>query len=706
MGRRCSFLFAWLLGCSLAGAELPVARLDTVSPPGCKAGDHAEVVITGDSLDEADNLRFSHPGITAVLKSEKHFNVTVAPDTPTGIYDVRVSGALGVSNPRAFVVGDFPESAAAAPHDKPESAIELPMGTTFNGVATAAAADYFKFNAAQGQRVLIECLAQEIDSQLSPVIAVFDSTGNELAASRRGFLDFTAPATGAFVLRLHDLTFAGGPERFYRLTFSASPHLDYLLPPAAAPGAKGKFTLFGRNLPNGSPANLSAVDGRPLEELEVEIEAPAVADLRADGLANPAAAAIDGFSYRLRTPQGDSNPVFISYASVPLVQGQAPKHPRDQPQQVTPPCEIAGQFYRASAIDAYAFPAKKGDIYWIEVASQRLGLPTNPFFVVQREGKDVQEVYGSDANIGSPRFSTVTRDPSWRLESKDDGLYRVSLTDLFGATRCDPAIYRLTIRRESPDFCLVALAEPAPSKADDRSASPSAPLLRRGGTIAIKVVAFRRDNFAGDIELSAEGLPPGVTCIPTKILAGKNDGLVFLTAGEFAEKYAGALRILGRAQIGGSVVQREARGGTVVWRNPDFNNDPVTARLTRDFEFAVSAAESAPISIEPSEDKVWEAALGAKLEIPLKITRRGEFKDPLELRAAGAPGIEAFPHLAADPKAETLVATLDPAALHLPAGAHTIYFSALTKGKFRKADVTTTVYSTPIRLSIKEAVGK
>ncbi|HEY2344095.1 MAG TPA: hypothetical protein VGH90_13720, partial [Chthoniobacteraceae bacterium] len=230
--------------------------------------------------------------------------------------------------------------------------------------------------------------------------------------------------------------------------------------------------------------------------------------------------------------------------------------------------------------------------------------------------------------------------------------------------------------------------------------------LRRNGTIAIKVIAFRKDNFAGDIELSTEDLPSGVTCLATKILAGKNDGLLLLTAGPAAEKYAGPLRIVGRAHIGDCAVRHEARGGTVLWRVPDFNETPVSARLTREFPFAVSDAEEAPISIEPTEDKVWETALGAKVEIPLKITRRGEFKDPLELRAGGAPGIEAWTHLTAAPNDTTLKATIDPTALKLPAGEHTIYFTGLTKGKFRKADVTTEVYSTPIRLEVKAAAAK
>jgi hypothetical protein len=192
-----------LLGESFA-AELPVIRLDTVFPPGGKTGSEVEVAVTGADLDGANGLLFSHPGITAQPK-DKRFTIKVAPEVPPGIYDVRVAGLLGVSNPRAFVVGNLPEIATTKPHDKPDAAVELPLDSVFSGSATAAASDYFKFTAKQGQRLIFECAAAEIDSRLSPVLAVLDASGRELEISRGDLLDFTAPADASYLLRLNDL---------------------------------------------------------------------------------------------------------------------------------------------------------------------------------------------------------------------------------------------------------------------------------------------------------------------------------------------------------------------------------------------------------------------------------------------------------------------------------------------------------------------
>jgi len=686
-------------------AELPAIRLDTVFPPGAKAGADTEVAITGADLDEAKALHFSHPGITATPK-DKRFVVKVAPDVPPGIYDVRVSGVLGVSNPRAFVVGDLPQSVKSGANNTPETALELPLDTTVAGTATAAAADWFKFTARKGQRVLFDCDAGEIDSRLSPVLAVSEPSGRELATSRRGgLLDFTAPADGAYLLKLHDLTFAGGAEYFYRLTLTSGPHLDFVFPPSTKPGAKAKLTLFGRNLPGGSLANVAAADGRPLDKLDVEIDAPATPASRADGLANPAAAALDGFSFRLKSPRA-SNAVFIGFATEPVVAEQEPNNQPAQAQKLAPPCEVAGQFFPAGDVDTFVFDAKKGDVWWLEITSQRLDLPTNPFLVIERDGGESREVYGADTNVGGVRFSTTSTDPVVRFEVKDDGAYRVKVRDLFGGARKDPrAIYRLAIRREAPDFHLIALAEAPPEKKDDRSAAPRATLVRADGTAAIKVLALRRDGFAGEIEVSAEGLPPGVACAPVKLPANATEAVLLFTSAGKPERWAGSVRVVGKAKIGDKDVSREARGGVVRWSVADANTDAVRARLTRDVALGVST-EAAPVSIAAAEEKRWEVAPGAKVEIPLKVTRRGEFKDALKLKASGAPGIEAVKEIDVAANAATAKAVIDLATAKLPPGEHVIHFEAQAKGKFRGKDVVTTVFSAPIRVVVQAPIAK
>src|SRR4051794_2206027 len=111
--RRLSVWFPALLMAALGScalADLPVARLTSVFPPGAKQGSSVEVTAAGQDLEDLTSLRFSDARISAKTGSAPgKFLVTVGAETPVGIYDVRVVGRYGVSNPRAFVVGALSE---------------------------------------------------------------------------------------------------------------------------------------------------------------------------------------------------------------------------------------------------------------------------------------------------------------------------------------------------------------------------------------------------------------------------------------------------------------------------------------------------------------------------------------------------------------------------------------------------------------------
>jgi len=710
MASRCTPIFCALVALLLVvpawALELPVARLDRIFPPGGKAGTEVEVTLDGAELDEANALHFSHPGITATPKDKK-FIVKIAADVPAGVYDVRVSGLFGISNPRSFVVGDLPEAIKNGTRNTPATAMEIPLDTTINGTVGGGTADYFKFTAKKGQRLMIESEAEGIDSRLIPALKVFDATGHEWEVGRRGgFLEFDAPADGSYLLEVHDLTFNGGSEHFYRLTLSTGPHLDFIFPPCGEPGKKGKFTLYGRNLTGGTPANLAAHDGKPLEKLDVEIDVPATADPRVDGLLNPAAATIEGFSYRLKSPHA-SNPVFIDFARGPVLAEHEPNDTVEHAQQITPPCEIAGQFFPAGDVDVYSFDAKKGDVWWLEITSQRFGLPTNPFLLIERDGGDPQEGYGAETNIGGVRFNTVSNDPALRFEAKADGTYRVKVRDLYGTARKDPSnVYNLSIRKASPDFRLLAVDEPPPETKNDRSVSSYAVQLRGAGTAGIRVLAFRSDGYTGPIELHAENLPAGVTCVPTVIPASATEGMVLLTCGDKPERWSGPIRIVGKARVGDADVTHEARSGFVLWSVTDTQSDAEHRRLTRETVLAVGVADAAPVTMIPAEDKRWEIPAGGKLEIPLKFAWSGEFKNGMQLKAAGAAGLDALKEQDVAANAATATATIDLAAAKLPASEYTIYFEGHARGKFRGKDVFTTIYSPPIRVAVQAALPK
>jgi hypothetical protein len=661
---------------SIAEGQLPSAKLQVVFPAGGRQGATVEVSLAGADLDEADRLLFSHPDISAAPKTSdpapfqkgpqpvaNRFVVTIKPTVPPGIYEVRALGRFGVSNPRAFAVGDLEERVETEPNNSPAEAGEAAAESTVNGtVGGDTDIDCFKFTAPAGRRFLIECAARCLDSLLDPTLIVLSNDGEEIDRSRPGVarepvLDFTAPADGQYVVRVQDALYRGGPQYVYRLTISSRPHLDFLFPPAAPAGAKVELAVFGRNLPGGQPAPGLAIDDRPLEKLQVTFpmpEAPGAA-----GVGPPAESresGMDGVEYRLAGPGAPptlSNPLRVSFASAPVVLETEPNDEPARAQKLTPPCEVAGQFHPRYDQDWMTFDAKKGEVWWIEVFSQRLGLPTDPYLLVQEvtrneKGEEqVKELKATDdlgGNIGGAGFNTGTDDPAFRLEVPADGAYRVLVRDLYSGSRGDPRfVYRLAIHPPKPDFRLVAVPR---FLVDDPNQSPpilGSALLRKGGTAVLEVLALRRDGFDGEIQLAAEGLPPGVSSAGARIGPGQSRAALVLVAAEYAPEWAGSIAIAGKARIGAGEVVHRAAAGALAWPGQDNVRAP-RARSTTAITLAVSRSESAPFLVEAGPGRALESPAGSALEVPVKVARRGEFKGAIAIVALNLPpNVEAKP---------------------------------------------------------------
>ena len=77
----------------------------------------------------------------------------------------------------------------------------------------------------------------------------------------------------------------------------------------------------------------------------------------------------------------------IDPAATPFVDEVEPNNKAAQAQKIQVPCAIRGAFATAGDVDTYEFEGKKGDVWWVEAVSARLGLPTDPFVLVQKVTK-------------------------------------------------------------------------------------------------------------------------------------------------------------------------------------------------------------------------------------------------------------------------------------------------------------------------------
>ena len=688
--------------------DLPFARFDSLVPPAANAGAELEVQITGTDIDGVDAAWFSHPGLSARLIKEKVFSIKAEPGVPEGIYDMRLIGTHGVSNPKAIYVGQASTVAKAGECSR-EKPMDIPPKTAVAGVSVAGGRDHYRVNARKDQRLTVRCQARELDSKMTPVFAVFDPAGRKIRANeRRPFLDFVAPEDGAYLVTVQDLAFGGGPDFSYRLTVDESPILEVVLPSVVELGKTNKLTLVGRGLKGGRPSTLKGVDGRAFEELDVQVEVPAkLGPVAADGPVATAASGLRTFSYRYRADSGVSNAVELTVVDGAAVvlkpgAGEAGQEAGSKATPVQLPGVASGLFGKSLKGVPFEFEAKKGDQLAFEVFSQRVGFgASNSYLRLAKEGAHLAEAYGPDLNIGGPRLSTLHNDATLRFDVKEDGKYTLHVSDLSGVTRQGlSAAFALVLRRVTPGFGLLAATEPPLETAADRAILPRGAVLRAGGTAALRVLAFRTDGFDKDILLSAEGLPPGVSCVPTKILAGKNEGfLIFRTEPGTARNIA-QVRVVGRSEDG--KIEATARGASARWAVADYNTAPGEMRLTRGEGIVVAtSATAAPLALTPDVKAPLEVDAGAKVEVPLRVSRSADFKDALKIKSAGFAGAETVKDVDADAKAEQVKIPLDLAALKLPPGNHTAYFTTQSKAKVSGRDVTLTAYSTPVQILVR-----
>ncbi len=693
-------LLTLLAAAFTANAQLPQPKLFTVFPAGAKAGATVDVAVTGSELDEIQ-LRFNHPGITAkALAAANSFALTVASDVPPGAYEARVFGRFGLSNPRTFIVGTLPEVLEKSGNGTPETAQEIALDTVVNGRTDSQAADYYKFTVKKGQRIVVDCASRELDSRAADALLLLAPDGRELERARMGgLLDYTATADGPVTLKVYDFVYRGGDQYFYRLAVTTGPYVDFVFPPAAEQGKQAKVTVYGRNLPGGSPSKV-IVDGKVLDQLTVDLTAPgdpAARQRLATTLSlGGASAGLDGFEYRLKGGNGFlSNPALLTFAQGPVITEVEPNNTADKAQAISLPATIAGQFATPNDRDWFAFDAKKGDAYAVEVTSHRFGLPTAPNVVIQKVSKndkgeetfaDVLELTESVVNQGGPEFNTAHRDPVGRFEAKEDGSYRVGIRDLFGRTVASPRhLYLLSFRKESPDFRLVAVPDSAPTKKAPTDVVTSASSLWRGEALPIKLLVFRRDGFKEDIQVTVSGLPPGVSAPALRIPAASNSISLFLAAKDDAPAGMAEIKINGTAKVGDTQLVREARLTTVNWDLITDNNttEAPQTRLTRSFPLAVTDRETAPLAFAMEAKQPLETCVFNKLLIPVNFTRRADFKTDVKLKVTGNKDLEKIPELAGGENTKSIQLVLNLAEQKLAPGQHTFWLQTRAKGKMR-----------------------
>jgi hypothetical protein len=644
------------------------------------------------------------------------FKVTIGADVPPGFYDARLVTKHGVSNPRTFVVGNLTEVMEKEPNNDLPEAQRIEINSTVNGNLTNPTdVDYYVFTGKKNQRVVFSCLTSSIDSRMHPEFEVFDAKGKPLGTSHTyhnsdALTDVTLPDDGDYYVRLYEFTHTQGTaEHFYRLSITTAPWIDAIYPAVIEPGKTVQATVYGRNLPGGQLDKTAVIDGRTLEKITVNITAPndpaATHRLAYTGRLEPSMSTLPGcFEYRVKNDAGSSNPFLLSLATAPVVVGNEKGHTLETAQEIALPCEIAGRVMQRRERDWYVFNAKKGEIYNLEIISDRLGVSGYMYFVLRNFDTKADIVESQDNNEPmNNKFFARSDDPApYRFTVPADGKYGLMVSSRLADSLAGPRQhYRVRITPDQPDFELVALPY--------SNVKPEAATLHQGGQQALTVFAWRRDGFKGEITLSVEGLPEGVTCPAQTIGNGLRQTTLVLNAADPAAAWTGEIKIKGTATIHGQKVTREARNGGIVWPVQPQQNIVVISRLERQMFLAVR--DKPPFTVTASLDKP-EVVQGTNAVVKVKLNRiLADFKTPLTVVASAGELPQGFtvnnnqPMAITPDKTEATLNVVVPA--NAPPGAYNIVLRASAQipmenpaKKGQKQPTNVVLPATPVTLTV------
>ena len=517
---RLFFLSLLAATVSVYGAE-PSIHWDHLFPSGARQGSTRTLTVVGGKFESWPVETWTDgPDISLrpVEGKEGQLEIDVRPDARPGVRWLRLYDANGPTSPRPFVVGTLPEIEEQEPNDSNGTAQKVSVSAVVvNGrLEKKGDVDAFAVHLERGQTLVAALVAHEIlRSPMDAILQVSSSDGHILEQNDDDpdmdpRIVFTAPSSNTFVVRCFTFPerpswivgFDGDEKYVYRLTLTTQGFIDHPHPPVWNRSQPGGIAAVGWNISEDA-SRLQLTQLEPLESLEpldgVELFHP--------DLGNTALVRLV------------SSVVFAESSAADQSQDGVPKQPLE------PPCWIGGVLAEPAETDAYEFNLKEGPVVF-QVEARKTGSALDASLVLyDPDGKEIEradDADGPDTVLG--------------YAIKTTGSYRLEIFDLHrrGGPRY---FYALRAHAEEPDFEL--------SLADTPLTIPA------GGSAEIPVEVKRLYGLEGSVEITATGLPPGVTCAKT-VSEGKGDSAgkvtLKLTAASEALR-SGPFRVVGTATV-------------------------------------------------------------------------------------------------------------------------------------------------------------
>ncbi len=593
---RWAFLTSLLIWAA-AAHELSAAspQLSTILPRGGQRGQETTVTFHGARLGDAEQIVVYYPGISVSkleVVNEGALKVTlkIAPDCRLGEHAFRVRCKSGVSEMITFWVGALPIVDEKEPNSDFAAPQPIPLNVTVHGVIENEDVDYFVVEAKKGQRLSVEIEGMRLGTTLfDPYIAILDAKRFELAISddaalvgQDGCASIIVPEDGRYIVQVRESAYGGNGSCHYRLHVGTFPRPTAVVPAGGKPGEELEVTFIGD--PTGPiKQKIKLPDAVP--------EAPFAIHCQDTGGISPS-----GIRFRL----GELHQIVETEPNNQLSEATA---------GAAAPIAFSGVIEKPGDVDCFKFSAKKGEVYDVHCYARRLGSSLDPvMYLSQATGGDI---VANDDSAGPDSYFRVT--------IPEDKEYVVRVFDHLGKGGAN-FFYRIEVTKVEPKL-LVTIPKVDFFGYSQERQTVSIP---RGNRWAVLATVTRGD-VGGDVNLSLEGLPAGVTAQTDVMVAAVNQQPIVFEAAADAPIGLSLGRIL--AEMVDPNLKNITRSFEQIVFLIAVPNQGVYWR--HDLKRAAFAViEDAPFKIHVIEPKV-PLVHGGSMRIKVVAERKEPFKGPI-----------------------------------------------------------------------------
>lgn len=603
--RAVRILFLWPICAMVLPAFATSPHLESLLPTGGQRGTEVEITISGERLQDAQELFCYEPGIQ-VTKLIANTNKTVsaqlkiAADCALGEHHLRLRTATGLSELATFFVGSLPQVAEQEPNNDPAHAQKVEFNSTISGVVNNEDVDCFSVEAKKGQRVSVEVEGMRLGrGLLDSRFTILDPNGSVIAdsddtwlAMQDPFVSLIAPSDGRYIIQLREVTYGGNDKCQYRLHVGSFPRPTSIFPLGGRAGETVTFDFY------------SEATG----DFSQKIKLPDASDEKLGVFAE-----LDG----LIAP----TPNWIRVCDFPNVLATSGNRDREHATitELQPPLALNGTIAKKGQEDWFRFNAVKGTALEVNVYARRLRSPMDP----------VIEVFDATGKGLASNDDAVGVDSSLKFTPNETTNYFICIRDTLHAGGRD-FVYRVEITPTQPGLSLKI-----PEVARNDTQSRQFIEIPRGNRFAT-LISAKRANFGGELKLEIPGLPTGVNMIAERMAQNIDSmPLVFEAAAD--------------APIAGKLLDLKASGTN--------NGSSVTANFRQEVElvqgvpnnanycstsvdkFCVAVTKEAPFRLRIVEPKVPIVQAGT-MRLEVIAERETNFDEPIELNMVwNPPGI-------------------------------------------------------------------